>query len=133
MSTIDIHFEKQIDNSRVVRDIDARCRLEYICLTLLGAIFVLGMLFYAWQPYQLIQYGYRIEEAQEKIEQLQETRRQFQVERATLSNPHRIDAIARGELGMVEPGVAQIVTLEIGFTSSPSGVASGVLVADRIR
>ena len=133
MSTIDIHFEKKIDNSRIVRDIDLRCRLEYLCLTLLGAIFVLGMLFYAWQQYQWIQYGYQIEEAQKKIEQLQETRLQFQVERATLSNPHRIDAIARGELGMVEPGVAQVVTLEVGLTLPSPEVASEVLVADRIR
>jgi cell division protein FtsL len=132
MSTIDIHFEKKIDNSRIIRPIDARCRLEYICLTLLGAIFVLGVLFYAWQQYQWIQYGYRIEEAQKKVEQLHETGRQLRIERATLSNPQRIDALARGELGMVGPGAGQVVTLGVGFRL-PSEKDSEVLVANTTR
>ncbi len=132
MSTIDIHFEKKIDNSRIIRPIDARCRLEYICLTLLGAIFVLGVLFYAWQQYQWIQYGYRIEEAQKKVEQLQETGRQLRIERATLSNPQRIDALARGELGMVGPGAGQVVTMGVGFRL-PSETDSEVLVANTTR
>ena len=132
MSTIDIHFEKKIDNSRIIRPIDVRCRLEYICLTLLGAICVLGVLFYAWQQYQWIQYGYQIEEAQKKVEQLQETGRQFRIERATLSNPQRIDALARGELGMVVPGAGQVVTLEVGFRA-PSEKGSEVLLANTTR
>ncbi len=118
MSTIDIHFDKKIDNSRIVRETDTRCRLEYMCLTLLGAMFVLGTLFYAWQQYQWIQYGYRIEESHRKIEELAEVGRQLRVERATLANPQRIDSIARTELGMTGPGTGQIVTLEADFGSS---------------
>ena len=118
MSTIDIHFDKKIDNSRIVREPDARCRLEYMCLTLLGAMFVLGILFYAWQQYQWIQYGYRIEESHRQIEELAEVGRQLRVERATLANPQRIDSIARTELGMVEPRIGQIVTLETDFIFS---------------
>ena len=132
MSTIDIHFEKRIDNSRIIRPIDVRCRLEYICLTLLGAICVLGVLFYAWQQYQWIQYGYQIEEAQKKVEQLQETGRQLRIERATLSDPQRIDALARGELGMVMPGAGQVVTLEVGFRAPPEK-GSEVLLANTTR
>ena len=129
MSTIDIHFEKKINNSRIIRPVDAQCRVEYIVLTLLGAVFVLGVLFYAWQQYQWIQYGYRTEEAQKKVEQLKETGRQFRIERATLSNPQRIDALARGELGMVGPGAGQIVTLEVGLRS-PFENGSEVLLAN---
>jgi len=131
MSTIEIQFEKRIDNSRVVREADARCRLEYICLTLLGAMFVFGALFYAWQQYQWIQYGYLIEDAQRQIEQLDEVGRQLRVERATLANPLRIDSIARGELGMVGPEAGQIVTLEehLSFPALPEGVEA--LVAQR--
>jgi hypothetical protein len=39
MSTIEIQFDKKFDNSRVVREFDLRCRTDYICITLLGAIF----------------------------------------------------------------------------------------------
>ena len=108
--TVEIEFDKKIDNSRLVREADSRCRREYICLTLLGAIFVLGALFYAWQQYQWIQYGYRIEEAQKQIDRLAEIGRQLRVERATLANPQRIDAIARGQLGMIGPRA--VVVLE---------------------
>jgi cell division protein FtsL len=70
------------------------------------------LLFYGWQHYQWIQYGYRIEEAQKKKEQLSEVARQLRLERASLRNPHRIDAIARGELGMVVPVPGQLVTFK---------------------
>ena len=112
MSTIDIHFDKKINNSKVVREADTRCRVDYLCLTLLGAVFVLGMFFYAWQQYQWIQFGYGIEEAQKKIEQLEEVGQQLRVERAMLRNPQRIDSLARQELGMVGASGGQVVAIE---------------------
>ncbi len=40
-------------------------------------MFLFGLFAYGWQHYQWIQYGYRIEEAQKKKEQLAEVGRQF--------------------------------------------------------
>jgi cell division protein FtsL len=112
---IEIHFEKRIiTNTNVVREFDARDRREYLLVTLLGALFVFGLLFYGWQHYQWIQYGYRIEEAQKKREQLAEMGRQLRLERASLRNPQRIDSKARSELGMVIPAPGQFVTLSAG-------------------
>ena len=109
---IEVHFEKRIiTNTNVVREPDTKTRREYLLVTLLGAFFVLGLLFYGWQHYQWIQYGYRIEEAQKKKEQLAEMGRQLRLERASLRNPQRIDSKARGELGMVNPVPGQFVTL----------------------
>ena len=87
MTTIDIEFDKQIDNSRVHRVPDNLCRLEYLGLTLLGAVFVFGALFYGWQQYQWIQYGYRIEDSQRRIEELSEVGRQLRVERGRVGQP----------------------------------------------
>ena len=131
MSTIEIQFDKKIDNSRLVREIDARCRMEYICLTLLGAMFVLGTLFYAWQQYEWIQYGYRIEEAQKDAERLAELGRQLRIERATLANPQRIDSIARTQLGMVGPGAGQIVTIDARSPKPAGQDESETLMARR--
>ena len=111
MSQIEIHFDKQINNLRVVREPDARYRSEYMLLSLLGVLFVLGLLFYGWQRYQWIQYGYRIETAQKKMEGMAESNRQLRVERASLRNPQRVDSIARERLGMVVPAPGQLVTL----------------------
>jgi cell division protein FtsL len=114
MSTIEIQFDKKIDNSRVIREIDLRCRADYICITLLGAVFVFGALFYAWQQYQWIQHGYRIEEAQRRIDELSELGLQLRIERASLATPLRIGQIARDRLGMVAGDPGQYVVLEPG-------------------
>src|SRR5262249_55837774 len=108
---IEVHLEKRIVNNNVIREADAKSRRDYIVVTVLAAMFLLGLFIYAWQHYQWIQYGYRIEEAQKKKEQLVEQRRQLQLERAALRDPQRIDKIARRDLHMVVPEPGQLVTL----------------------
>ena len=107
---IEVHFEKRIINNNVVREADAKSHRDYIVVTALGAMFLFGLFAYGWQHYQWIQYGYRIEEAQKKKDQLAEMGRQLRLERASLRSPQRIDSIARGELGMVVPAPGQLVT-----------------------
>src|SRR5262245_29381513 len=108
---IEIHLEKRIINNNVIREADARSHRDYIIVTVLGAIFLVGLFIYGWQHYQWIQYGYRIEEAQKMKEQLAEIGRQLRLERSTLRDPQRIDAIARRDLGMIIPVPGQLVTL----------------------
>ena len=107
---IEIHFEKRIVNSKVIREADKKSHRDYIVVTALAAMFLFGLFAYGWQHYQWIQYGYRIEETQKKRDQLAEIGRQLRLERASLRNPQRIDAIARKELGMVVPVPGQLVT-----------------------
>src|SRR5213078_278327 len=107
---IEIHLEKRIVNNSVIRQIDAKSHRDYIVVTALAAMFLFGLFAYGWQHYQFIQYGYRIQEAQKKKEQLTEMRQQLRLERASLSSPQRIDAIARRDLGMVVPEKGQLVT-----------------------
>src|SRR5260370_32375164 len=45
-----------------------------------------------------------------KMQRLAEIGRQLRLERASLSNPQRIDSIARKQLGMVVPAPGQLVT-----------------------
>jgi cell division protein FtsL len=129
MSTIEIQFDKKIDNSRVIREIDLRCRHDYICLTLLGAVFLFGALFYAWQQYKWIQYGYEIAEAQQEIERLTEEGRALRLERANLASPARIAVLAQSYLGMVTPGASQYLSAE---PVEPSGdaISAPTLVAE---
>ena len=107
---IEVHFEKRIINNNVIREADAKSHRDYIIITALAAVFLFGLFAYGWQHYQWIQYGYRIEEAQKKKGQLAEIERQLRLERASLSNPQRIDSIARKQLGMVVPAPGQLVT-----------------------
>ena len=107
---IEVHLEKRIVNNNVIRESDAKGHRDYIIITALAAIFLFGLFAYGWQHYQCIQYGYRIEEAQKKEQRLAEIGRQLRLERASLSNPQRIDSIARQQLGMVVPAPGQLVT-----------------------
>jgi cell division protein FtsL len=107
---IEVHFEKHINNLNLIREADARQSREHLAVTLLFGAFLLCLLFYGWQHYQWIQYGYRIEDAQKKMEQSAEMARQLRIERAALRDPGRIDNIARGQLGMVLPAPGQLVT-----------------------
>jgi cell division protein FtsL len=110
---IEVHLEKRIINNNVIREADPKSHRDYVVVTALAAVFLLGLFAYGWQHYQWIQYGYRIEEAQKKKEQLTEIGRQLRLERSTLRNPQRIDAMARRDLGMVVPAPGQLVTLTI--------------------
>jgi cell division protein FtsL len=107
---IEVHFEKRIINNNVIREPDAKNHRDYIIVTALAAMFFFGLFAYGWQHYQWIQYGYRIEEAEKKVQRLSEVGRQLRLERASLSNPQRIDSIARKQLGMVVPEPGQLVT-----------------------
>jgi cell division protein FtsL len=107
---IEVHLEKRIVNNNVIRESDAKGHRDYIIVTAFAAMFLLGLFGYGWQHYQCIQYGYRIEEAQIKMQRLTEVGRQLRLERASLSNPQRIDSIARKQLGMVVPAPGQLVT-----------------------
>lgn len=106
---IEVHFEKRIINNNVIREADLKSHRDYIVVTALAAMFLFGLFAFGWQRYQFIQYGYRIEAAQKKKEQLGEIGRQLRLERASLRSPQRIDAIARRDLGMVVPVPGQLV------------------------
>jgi cell division protein FtsL len=107
---IEVHFQKRVvNNMNVVRELDVRHQREYLVLTLLGSFFILVLLFYGWQHYMWIQYGYRIEEAEKKKEQVTEIMRQLRTERASLRSMRRIDSIARNQLGMIAPAPNQLV------------------------
>src|SRR5438552_16154380 len=108
---IEVHLEKRIINRNVIREADAKSHRDYIIVTALAAMFLFGLFTYGWQHYQWIQYGYRIQEAQKKKEQLSEIGQQLTLERASLRSAQRIDSIARHDLGMVVPAPGQMVTM----------------------
>jgi cell division protein FtsL len=111
LMSIEIHFEKRIVNNHVIREADIKGHRDYIIVTVLASMFLFGLFAYGWQHYQYTQYGYRIEEARKKKEQLAEIERQLTLERASLRRSERIDSIARRDLGMVPPAPGQLVNL----------------------
>lgn len=106
--TPEVFFTKHIDNTRIVKADDPERRREMRTFAAtMGLLFVLVMV-YVWQHFSAIEVGYQIERQKTTVEQLAEENRQLRLTEAELSDPGRIDQIAR-QLGMDAPQPGQII------------------------
>jgi len=106
--TPEVFFTKYIDNTRIVKADDPERRREMRTFAAtMGLLFVLAMV-YVWQHFSAIEVGYKIERQKTQVEQLAEENRQLRLSEAQLSDPGRIDQIAR-QLGMNMPQPGQVI------------------------
>src|SRR5215470_8338910 len=108
--TPEFYFHKTIDNSRLVKMVDPARRREIRVFSASVAALFLVMMFYAWQHFSSIEYGYRIEAQKAERERLVEVNRTLQLEAASLRDPGRIDALAR-KMGLESPQPGQVIRL----------------------
>src|ERR1041385_1317116 len=100
--TPEFYFQKTIDNSRLVRVSDPQRRREIrIFSTCVIALFLLVM-FYAWQHFSSIEYGYKIEAQKAERDRLVEVNRALKLEAASLRDPGRIEGRER-QTGLEAP------------------------------
>jgi cell division protein FtsL len=106
--TPEFAFVKHFDNSRLVKAPDpVRARqISHFSLAI-TVLFSLTML-YGLQHFSAIEKGYRIESEKQIREQLREENRQLRLSEAQLTQPERIDRMAR-EMGLAEPQPGQMV------------------------
>ena len=116
--TPEFYFHKTIDNSRLVRVSDPRRRREIRVFSATMSVLFLLVLFYAWQHFSAVQYGYRIEAQKTQRDQLVEQNRTLKLEQAGLRDPQRIDTLAR-KMGLESPQPGQVVQLENQDPSAP--------------
>ncbi len=119
--TPEVFFTKHIDNSRIVKADDPERRREMrIFTTVMTVLFVLVMV-YVWQHFSSIEMGYKIEAQKHQVEELREQNRQIRLNEAQLTEPARIDKMAR-ELGLDEPAPGQVIRTD-GFTGQEGAPA----------
>jgi cell division protein FtsL len=83
------------------------------CATLaIGAALVVVLLFSAWQHFELLRHGYKLEQMQRERAAESDINRHLRLENETLRAPQRIEKLATERLGMVAPGDADAVVLE---------------------
>ena len=114
----EMFFTKHIDNSRIVKADDPERRAEMRRFTLTMGIFFFLTMVYVWQHFSAIEVGYRVEAQKTRVEQLREQNRQLRLNEAQLSDPGRIDRIAR-QLGLDTPLPGQVVRPEGDGTGQP--------------
>jgi cell division protein FtsL len=106
--TPEFHFAKSFDNSRLVKAPDpVRARQMRVFCAAATVLFSLVMI-YGLQHFYAIESGYRVESEKQMLEQLREENRQLKLTEAELTQPGRIDGLAR-QLGLATPQPGQVV------------------------
>jgi len=115
--TPEVLFAHSFDNSRLVKAADpVRARQMRVFAAACTVLFSLIMV-YGLQHFYAIENSYRIESEKQLRNQLREENRQLRLTEAQLSQPGRIDGMAR-QLGMTEPQPGQVVRATSHFDSS---------------
>jgi cell division protein FtsL len=106
--TPEFFFVRHIDNSRLVKASDpVRVREMRIFSGAIAVLFTLVM-FYGMQHFYAIEGSYRVEQEKQSLNQLREENRQLRLSQAELTQPGRIDTMAR-QLGLAAPQPGQVV------------------------
>lgn len=103
---------KAIDNSRIVREIDPRARRELRTVFGLVLALVAALALYAWPHMELRQTGLDILRLQRVRERLVERNRKLRLEKASLEDLQRVEALASVELGLSAPAAHDVVVVE---------------------
>ena len=106
--TPEIIFTRHIDNSRLVKAADpVRVRQMRVFSAAVTVLFSLIMV-YGLQHFNAIEGSYRVESEKQVRDQLREENRQLRLAEDQLTQPGRIDGMAR-QLGLSEPQPGQVV------------------------
>jgi cell division protein FtsL len=106
--TPEIIFAHHFDNTRLVKAPDpVRAHQMRIFSATMTVLFSLIMV-YGLQHFYAIENSYRIESEKQVRDQLREENRQLRLSEAQLTQPGRIDGMAR-QLGLEEPQPGQVV------------------------
>ena len=116
---LDFRVTRDIRNAPIVREIDRRRQRELWRSLALGACFVTVLLFTAWQNFELLRYGYEIEQMEQERSEERDLNRHLRLEIETLRAPGRIERIATTELGLAPPTLGEVQVIERQVASPP--------------
>jgi cell division protein FtsL len=110
--TFEYEIRKDFRNNQIVREVDERRQRDLWQSLGMGALLVLVLLFSAWQHFELLRHGYRLEQMQRDRAAESDINRHLRLEMETLRAPQRIEKLATERLGMVTPGDGEAIVLE---------------------
>jgi cell division protein FtsL len=121
MSAIDFEYaiKKDVRNNLIVREVDDERQRQVWRSLAIGAFLVVVILFSAWQHFELLQHGYKIQKMQQQRAAQEEINRHLRLEIETLRSPGRIERIAIKDLHLVAPSRDQAIVIERVTPSAP--------------
>lgn len=126
--TFEYAIRKDVRNNPIVREVDEQRQRELWQSVGIGIVLVLVLMSSAWQHFELLRHGYRLEQMQRERAAEEEVNRHLRLELETLRAPQRIEKLATERLGMVTPTADEAVVLE---RVTPSETPTKSLVAAR--
>ncbi|HEY9467788.1 MAG TPA: cell division protein FtsL [Vicinamibacterales bacterium] len=109
--TFEYAIKKDVRNNPIVREVDRERHREMWRSTLIGVFLVLVLLFSAWQHFELLRHGYRLEEMQRERASEEAINRHLRLEIEKLRSPERIERMAT-RLRMVAPSADDAIVIE---------------------
>ena len=125
--TFEYEIRKDVRNNPIVREVDERRQRELWQSLGIGVVLVLVLLFSAWQHFELLRHGYRLEQMQRERAAESDINRHLRLEMETLRAPQRIEKLATERLGMVAPDDDEAIVLE--RVAPPSAARASRVVA----
>lgn len=123
MEAFEYAVRKDIRNNPIVREVDEARQREMWRTAAVGALLVILVLAWAWQHFELIRYGYRLESMQAKREAEEQINRNLRLEIESLQAPQRIESLARRELKLEYPAEDEAFVLERVAPSGPPALS----------
>ena len=112
-------IRKDVRNNPIVREVDERRQRELWQSIGIGCVLVVVLLFSAWQHFELLRHGYRLEQMQRERAAEAEINRHLRLEIETLRAPQRIEKLATERLGMVAPSAEEATVIERVMSTDP--------------
>ena len=119
MEPFEYAIKKDVRNNPIVREIDETRQRELWTSVGIAGILVAVLLFSAWQHFELLRHGYRVEQLQRDRAAEEDLSRHLRLEIETLRSPGRIETLATEKLHLVAPTRDDAIVIERVVPAEP--------------
>ena len=112
-------IKKDVRNNPIVREVDNARHRELWKTVAVAGFFVVILLMWAWQQFDILRHGYRVEEMQRERAAQEDVARQLRLEIETLKSPKRIEELATQKLHLVAPTRDEAIVIERVVPAEP--------------
>jgi cell division protein FtsL len=119
MDALKYAVRKDVRNNQIVRELDRARHRDLWRWVRIGGVFVGLLLYSAWQDFELIRHGYRLEQLQKERREEEEINRHLRLQKLSLSAPQRIADLATRQLRMVVPRQEDAIVIERAVAVDP--------------
>lgn len=119
MDALKYAVRKDVRNNQIVRELDRARHRDLWRWVRIGSVVVGLLLYSAWQDFELIRHGYRLEQLQKERRDEEEINRHLRLQMLSLKAPQRIADLATRQLRMVEPRQEDAIVIERAVAVDP--------------